>query len=487
MKLNAGIQEALLAILCFDDTPGGARTALALVPPRSYDTYFRDVAEKAAEYLEKYKHAPGEHTLDIVDQLKAQKEDSAEIFQRIYRSLLATKDTINRDYVLARAGVFHRQQKLKALFTQGIGLLQQGKESSVDEAEALLYQTQRNTHDAFEPGLLLNDAKQATSFLRMEDEYFDTDVALLDKYNLGPVRGGLHLFVAGPNKGKSWWLKQLGRAAMLRRKRVLHVTLEMKKEQVAMRYMQMLFSLTKRQAAVVYQRIIKEKGSFVGVEPVEIKSRPSMDLDSITHHILKQHKKVMSHRPPFWIKEFPSGSLTVAGLRAYLDSMEGRHHFMPDLILIDYPDLMRIDPKNKRAETGTTYVELRGVGGERNAALAAVTQANRDAENARKAIIQGKHLSEDYSKFATADTIVTYNQTDEEYQLGLARLFNLKARADVKNHAMLISQAYAMGQFCMHSARMKNSDPKYWQLVGEPGDGGNGTDEEDVDYADSED
>jgi replicative DNA helicase len=478
MKLTAGIQEALLAILCYDDSPTGAKVIASLVPARSYDAYFRDIAEEAHEYLAKYKKAPGEHTLDIVDSLKSRNEEAAEIYTRIYRSLLNTKDEVNREYVVAKASEFYRRQRLKALHTNGIAALQSDKDDSLEEAEALIYNFSRNGQagEAFDPGLLLNDPKQAMAFLHKEDEYFDTDISILDRYNLGPVRKGMHLFVAGPNKGKSWWLCHLGKASLKQRRRVLHVTCEMSKEQVAMRYIQSLFSISKRNSVIVYNRLQREGAKFTGLEPYELRNRPSFDLDDITHVLLKKFKK-LEHRQPFWIKEFPTGQLTVNQLRAYLDMMEGRYSFIPDLLLLDYPDIMAVDAKNQRNDTARIYRELRGIAGERNNALAAVTQANREAERARKALIQGKNLSEDYSKFGTADSILTYNQTDEEYEMGLARLFNLKNRGDTKNHTLLLSQCYGVGQFHMDSVRMSNSDSKYWQLVGEQ-DGEDGMDEE---------
>ncbi len=475
MKLSAGIQEALLAILCHDESPNGAKLVASLVPFRSYDAYFRDLAELAQDYIRRYKAPPGEHTVDLIDTLKSRNEESASIYDRIYRSIELTKGDINREYVVSQASLFFRQQRLKALFTQGISTLQLDKPTAVDEAEALVFNLSKQTVDVDDPGLLLNDPRQAMAFMRKEDEYFETGIPILDRYDLGPVRKGMHLFVAGPNKGKSWWLTHLGKQSVKARRRVLHITLEMSKEQVAMRYIQTLFSISKRKAKIVYQRLKKEKAQFVGIEPRDLGERPSFDLDDITHTLLKKFKK-LEHKPPFYIKEFPTGSLTMAQYRAYLDMMEGRYGFIPDLTLFDYPDIANIDSKNVRSDTAKFYRDLRGTAVERNHALATVTQANREAERARKALIQGKNLSEDYSKFGIADTILTYNQTDEEYQLGLSRLFNLKSRGDAKNHTLLLSQSYAVGQFALDSVRMSNANAKYWSLVGEDDDDDEGMD-----------
>jgi hypothetical protein len=77
-------------------------------------------------------------------------------------------------------------------------------------------------------------------------------------------------------------------------------------------------------------------------------------------------------------------------------------------------------------------------------------------------------IAEDFRKAATADTVITYNQTPTEYKMGLARLFVAKAREDMKNFQVLLSQAYPIGQFCIDSCRMVDST--YWPLVDKEND-----------------
>src|SRR5690606_25404519 len=68
----------------------------------------------------------------------------------------------------------------------------------------------------------------------------------LDRRNIGPVLGQLLVFIAVKGGGKSWFLVHCGKRGLLHGAKVLHVTLEMPEDQVAERYMQSLFSVTKR-------------------------------------------------------------------------------------------------------------------------------------------------------------------------------------------------------------------------------------------------
>jgi len=166
-------------------------------------------------------------------------------------------------------------------------------------------------------------------------------------------------------------------------------------------------------------------------------------------------------KPQLIIKEFPTGSLSIQKLRAYLDNLEGYYNFIPDIILLDYLDLMDIDVDKLRIDLGRTAVELRGIAIERNLAMVTVAQSNRAGED--KAWLTRKNLGEDYSKVKTADVLITYNQLKHEKANGLARLFIDKGRNNKDGDAVLISQNYSLGQFCLDSGRIVLED--YGDLI----------------------
>jgi hypothetical protein len=89
----------------------------------------------------------------------------------------------------------------------------------------------------------------------------------------------------------------------------------------------------------------------------------------------------------------------------------------------------------------------------RNAAGIVVSQGNRESEEATT--VRGGMVAKDISKLATVDVMLTYSQTDAEYELGLARLLAEKARNEKARMMLLLSQAYDIGQFVMDSVRIK--------------------------------
>ena len=160
------------------------------------------------------------------------------------------------------------------------------------------------------------------------------------------------------------------------------------------------------------------------------------------------------------IKAFPTSSLTMQGFELYLDALERVHKFVPDVVCFDYPDLQKIDVDSLRTELGAIFKEHRGLAVRRNYALVTVTQGNRESAKAR--VTTDTHVAEDYSKIATADTVITYSQTNEEKRLGLARLFVANARTEEDKFTVLITQQYQMGQFAIDSVRMGGD---YWDRI----------------------
>lgn len=252
----------------------------------------------------------------------------------------------------------------------------------------------------------------------------------------------------------------LGKTAVRSGYKVLHVTLEMSEEKMSRRYVQGMFSFSTSKEEGRYAKFLKdEMGRF-----------SSLDFKNITRPVIRSNEDSESRREiiekidrfkarwKLYIKRFPTNGLNIAGLEAYLDAMEFHLNFVPDLLILDYADLMEINANNLRIDTGIVYKNLRRIAVERNMAVVSASQTNKLAEDAK--VITLKHLAEDYTKAATADTILAYCQTGAEQKLGLARLFLAKARDEERDQSILISQAYRFGQFCTDAIMM--NDNKYW-------------------------
>lgn len=83
-----------------------------------------------------------------------------------------------------------------------------------------------------------------------------------------------------------------------------------------------------------------------------------------------------------------------------------------------------------------------------------VTASQLNREGAKSSIGKSTDVAGDWSKIATADVTVIYNQTASEHALGVARLFVSDGRNDADKFEVLITQNYAIGQFVIDSVRV---------------------------------
>jgi replicative DNA helicase len=464
MGLTGFMQESLLSLLCFDAEHG--RKIGNLVPPDSWDGPYKRAAAQAVRYWGEFNEPPGEHTLDFFTGLERDDKSRAAEYRRLYASLLETRGTINAKYVMGQVASFLREQRLRRGIVEAVDQLEQGKPG---DAEQTIRKSLEGAIDVFHPGLLFHEVRVADLTAEQHDA-LPTGIPMLDERQLGPTPGELSLFIAPPNAGKSWWLIHLGKYALAAHKRVVHVTLEMDERRVAQRYLQAFCAVSKRQEDIFNATFQEnELGQLLEIRRKKIKGVKSFADDGIEAKLNRQLKK-FSRRSPLVIRQFPTGLLTMQGLRAYLDSLEAQQKIVPDLLLVDYADLMSTGTKDYRLELMAIYKELRGLAVERNIAVATASQTNR--ESAGKKTITGRGVAEDWSKIATCDTILTYNQTEAEMRLGTARLYVDKGRNEEGKFMVLITQNYKIGQFCLDSRRMASQ--RYWQLVNEhaPGPGG---------------
>lgn len=266
----------------------------------------------------------------------------------------------------------------------------------------------------------------------------------------------------------TWALCNLGKFALLQRKKVCHVSLEMSAKKMVQRYYQSIFNMSKRKEKSLYVEFERNTlGRIIDIKMDELFPQYSMD-DPRIHRKLTKRINNWGHRLGHLVtKEFPTGSLTLNMLKAYLDNLEAASNFIPDLLIVDYPDLMDINVNNYRLDLGKVYKDLRGIAVERNIAIAIASQANRGGAEAQT--VTDTDIAEDYSKIATVDNVVTYSQTQQEKELGCARLFLANGRNDADRFSVLISQNYNTGQFVLDSVPLytQRSMQSYFELVKE--------------------
>lgn len=128
------------------------------------------------------------------------------------------------------------------------------------------------------------------------------------------------------------------------------------------------------------------------------------------------------------IKSFPRFSATFDDIKSYAVDYIKLTKFKPDLLIIDYPDIMSpVEGKiNDRTNIDYNWMQCSRLAEELDVALIIADQTKRDARSAQS--INRSDTSEDKRKDAHLNLRITLNKTDTEEILGLQRVGTLFKR-----------------------------------------------------------
>ena len=202
MKLQAGVQEALVALLCFDQE--SCSEICTFLEPAHFDPVYREVAEGAMDFYHRFHTCPGEHTLDIIQGLQTKQSALADAYGQLYDSILTLHEELQPAYVMGRAKEFAHFQTLRDGIEEALRNLERDDSEGLLAAEAALstaLKTQTNTFDSgTEWGV---DMAKTMAYLEDPEEVFPTGITSLDRAGVGPTRGRLMMFNAISGRGKS--------------------------------------------------------------------------------------------------------------------------------------------------------------------------------------------------------------------------------------------------------------------------------------------
>jgi len=189
-------------------------------------------------------------------------------------------------------------------------------------------------------------------------------------------------------------------------KKVVHYTLELNENYVGLRY----------------------DTIYTGIEPGKIPENPELIKDLVE-----------TIKGEIIIKYYPARTITSHTIQAHVQQMASLG-FKPDLIIVDYADLMSANAKTdaRYQELGAVYEELRGLAGELQVPIWTASQTQRSA--IQDEVIQADKIAESYSKIMTADLVLSISRKleDKVHKTGRAHIIKNRFGADGQTFPMLI-------------------------------------------------
>jgi replicative DNA helicase len=317
-------------------------TLVDIIKPEFFESESNKwIVSTIIKYYNDYKQVP---TLDVfkVELNKCDNKILKTTVKDQLRHIYTEVGNVDLDFIKKEFSDFCRNQNLKEVILQSVDLLKAGNYGKIKELvdNAMKIGTSADIGHNY-----INDL-----MLRMEDESRETvptGLEPIDDLMDGGLSGGeLAVIVAASGIGKSWVLSQIGANAMKSGKNVVHYTLELSETYVGRRYDTILS----------------------GITPHELKDRQ----EEVAQKLKLIKGNVM-------IKYFPPKGITTKKIETHIDKLI-QTNFKPDLIIIDYADLLRshyVTGESTYQEAGNIYIELRGLSGEYGIPIWTASQANR--------------------------------------------------------------------------------------------------------------
>ncbi len=132
----------------------------------------------------------------------------------------------------------------------------------------------------------------------------------------------------------------------------------------------------------------------------------------------------------FRLATYPNSTLNVRGVERVLDRWEEMESFVPDVVLLDYADIMAVEDngqRDARHQENDRWKALRRLSQERKCLLITVTQSTRTGHK-DNVTLTAQDVSEEKRKLSHVTAFFALNQNDAEKQKNLIRVAPIMVR-----------------------------------------------------------
>jgi len=396
------------------------------------DPNFFDVEELGSivrigrDYFDKHQELPTRASLiqevqDYVVKYKIPKEEIKNLLICVEGIYIDKLHALNGDAVRERICRFGRRQAVRQGVLKIVDLVE--TDGGLDTAADIMNEALRVGYNTNSMGF--NFFKEATNLPEIFSESnkklhcIKTLIPKIDEHLQGGTgRGEVWVILGLSGHGKSQWLVNMGVAAIRQRIPVAHVTIgDLDENDIAARY---ACNLTK----CTQMDIIKNTDIFTR----RVKSLPNLDA------YLR-------------IKYYDPGTTTVSHIRAWLSKIHTVDGVKPGLLIVDYPDEMKIEGDPYEG-MGKIYSELKVLAKQYDMCVWVASQVHRWAPSKEPNgdVLKMNNIADSAKKVHKADGIMSINQSIEENAAGYGRLWVDKVRRGKRQFKVFVEVDFAMSR-----------------------------------------
>ena len=276
------------------------------------------------------------------------------------------------------------------------------------------------------------ERQQRRSLVAQGLDCFPSGIHKIDEAMHGGLSyGELEVPLAYSGIGKTFYLVQRGFICARQRMRCLHLVLEGGRPMIEDRY-------EARFSQVMYGQV--RRGDFDANQMALMRRE----------YALYQHNLVIRG-----FADQEAWRVSFEDILAELAELRTSNGWVPDLILVDYGDLVHAPGKDERERQKTAFRQLKALAerhsfrGHQGYAVSAPSQAVRPDKSAdeKEHVLRPRDVADCYEKVRVADAIVSLNRTIYEKENNRARVFLGKYRDAEDGIVQRVETDYAHGAF----------------------------------------
>lgn len=444
-ELSGYVQDGIIKLMLEDED--FLKICYNTVNPSIFPSSIINTIVKCVyDFYKLYQTSPKNDFKDFFLKFGRFDEDDLELYDKYLKRIKEVE--ANKKYIITSISDYIQLQTFNKLILKGADTLKKG---NINEFKSMFLNAFKNKVDGDELGINFWDVKHSDFKTVEEERVCPTGIPMLDDILGGYHRSELFLWLAPTNTGKSWALVDGTKTSLIHGLNVAYITLEMTSKNITKR---LAMAITgSRRDNIKDDKEFKIK--FFDGEVIDFSKRPTLEKSK---KVFEENKETLRKRGGcLFTKGFIEGKCSVSTIEMYLDQLEVRTGKIPDILFLDYADLMVADEKKNDdlSEINNVYTGLRGLAKTRNICIVTASQATRDAHGAKKVGL--KHTAKNIDKVRIADVVISLNQTEEELRNNAMRLFIAKLREGKKGQTIEIKQSFEIGGFCL-DARLQTEN-----------------------------
>lgn len=405
----------------------------------------RIVAGWVWTYFEKTGKAPREAVQDLYRRhARELKEADAELVYDYLRALDSDWEPTNLDLAKDMALQYFKDRAMDTLVEK---LAAARKAGDTKGAERLIAEyvkpESRGPGDSLD---IFNDRRAVVDAYENEDEPLFKFPRELGELFGTFCREDFVAVAAAQKRGKTWTLMSFAVTPALQGLNALFYSLEMSKRAMTRRFWQYLSGCSRYGEECAWPRFEDNGDGTFSVVDRKVKTQ-RVDTSATAIEDVQRAVNGLSRGGRLVLRNRPTKYFTLEMLEAELKEMEAFDRFVPDVIVIDYADIMAMPRGNeKRIQLDDLWLGLRGVAQSHHCLVVTASQTGRQTLTGDQETTEAD-LAECNGKTGHVTHLAILNQTKEERERGLLRVSAPLTRdGRVTNDQVVCAECLAIGR-----------------------------------------